>query len=57
MFAPDRVTKIMRPRTRLVAARVLSAFQIGGDFGELGEGGLQVFYDFRGDDVWIGKLA
>ena len=28
----------------------------GGDFGELGEGGLQVFYDLGGDDIGVGEI-
>ena len=30
---------------------------IRGNLGELGEGGLEVFDDFGGDDVWIGKVG
>ena len=32
-------------------------FQISGDLGELGEGGLEVFDDFCGDDIGIGKVG
>ena len=32
-------------------------FQIGRDFGELGKRGLEVFDDFGGDDVVIGKIG
>jgi hypothetical protein len=31
--------------------------QICGDFGELGEGGLEIFHDFGCDDVGIGKVG
>ena len=33
------------------------AFQISCDLGELGEGGLEIFYDLGGDDGGIGKIA
>lgn len=33
------------------------AFQIVGDFGELGEGGLEVFDDFGGDHVGGSKFG
>jgi hypothetical protein len=36
--------------------RSFGFLQIIGDFGELGEGGLEVFNDFGGDDVGIGKV-
>ena len=33
------------------------ALQISRDFGKLGEGGLEIFDDFGGDDVGVGRLA
>jgi hypothetical protein len=33
------------------------AFQIHCDFGELGEGGLEVFDNFGGDDVRAGEVG
>jgi hypothetical protein len=37
--------------------QLLALDQIVRDFGELGEGGLQVFDDFGGDDVGIGEIG
>jgi hypothetical protein len=42
--------------TNFVASELLP-LQICGDFGELCEGGLEVFNDFGGDDVGIGKIG
>jgi hypothetical protein len=36
---------------------LIISLQIGSDFGKLGEGGLEVFDDFGGDDVGIGKVG
>jgi len=33
------------------------SLEVGRDFGELGQGGLEVFYDFGGDYIGIGKIA
>ena len=32
------------------------SLEVGRDFGELGEGGLEVFDDFGGDDIGVGKI-
>ena len=37
--------------------RAPSAFQVSGDFGELGQSGLEVFYDFAGQHVGIGEVG
>ena len=34
----------------MLSAFALSVAQVGGDFGDLNESGLQVFDDFRGQD-------
>jgi hypothetical protein len=33
------------------------ALQISCDLGELSQGGLEVFYDFGGDDVGVGEIG
>ncbi len=41
----------------LCVARQLSPLQISGDFGELGEGGFEVFGDLQGDHAGIGRWS
>ena len=36
---------------------LLGRFEIVRDFGELNQGGLEVFYDFGGDDVGIREIG
>ena len=45
----------MLERRLLLVIQNKLALQIRSDFCELGEGGLEVFYDFGGDDVGIGR--
>ena len=35
----------------------MSAFQIVRDFGELGEGGLEVFHDLSRDHIGVGEIG
>src|ERR1700686_237081 len=44
---------------RLATAETTASlsFQISCDFGELGEGGLEVFDNLGGDDVWVSQAA
>jgi hypothetical protein len=44
----------LRKRLSVLRLGMVLPLQIRRDFGELGEGGLEVFDDFLGDDVWIG---
>jgi hypothetical protein len=55
LVASTRHVVVKQRRKRGEGGSIL-AFQIRCDFGELGEGGLEVFDDFGGDDVGIGEV-